>query len=81
MSNLTVKLKLTGLNKLMRSAPVQAEVNRRGARIAAAAGKKYRLVVRPHRYTARAYVEPVEGAKITDADQARLLRALDAAKD
>ncbi|QAB17488.1 hypothetical protein Leucomu_05730 [Leucobacter muris] len=81
MSNLTVKLKLTGLNKLMRSAPVQAEVNRRAARIAAAAGKKYRLVVRPHRYTARAYVEPVEGAKITDADHARLLRALDAAKD
>lgn len=81
MSNLTVKLKLTGLNKLMRSAPVQAEVNRRGARIAAAGGKKYRLVERPHRYTARAYVEPVEGAKITDADQARLLRALDAAKD
>lgn len=75
-----VKLKLSGLNKLMRSAPIQAKVNEKAAKISAAAGPKYRMVVRPHRYTARAFVEPVEGANITDDDQRRLLGGVDSAK-
>lgn len=78
--NVRVKLKLKGLNELMTSAPVQAEVNKRAAKIAASAGPKYRMVVRPHKWTARAYVEPVEGERTTDADQRRLLGALDAGR-
>lgn len=70
-----VKLKLRELNKLMRSAPVQSETNARAARIAAAAGPKYRRVPSPHRYKARAFVEPVPDVEISDVDQARLLRA------
>lgn len=76
-----VKLKLKGLNQLMRSAPIQAKVNEKAAKVAAAAGPKYRMVVRPHRYTARAFVEPIEGAKVTDADQRRLIGGISAAKD
>lgn len=75
-----VKLSLKGINKLMTSAPVQAEVNKRAAKIAASAGPKYRMVVRPHKWTARAFVEPVEGARVTDDDQRRLLGGLDAAR-
>lgn len=70
------RLQLRGLNKAMRAR--QPELNATAARVAAAAGPKFRLVVRPHKHTARAYVEAVEGAKLTDADVARLLRALDA---
>lgn len=75
-----VVLRLKGLNQLMTSAPVQAEVNKRAARVAAAAGPKYRMVVRPHRWTARAFVEPVDGARVTDDDQRRLLGGLDAGR-
>lgn len=75
-----VKLNLKGLNELMTSAPVQAEVNKRAAKVSAAAGPKYRMVVRPHRYTARAFVEPVDGAKVTDDDQRRLLGGIDAGR-
>ncbi|QIK62339.1 hypothetical protein G7068_03290 [Leucobacter viscericola] len=80
MNDVRVKLKLSGLNKVMRSPAVQAEVNARAARVSAEAGPKYRMVVYPHRYSARAFVEPVAGAKISDADNARLLRALNAAR-
>ena len=76
-----VKLKLAGLNKLMRSAPVQSLVNEKAGRISAAAGPKYRVVVRPHRYTARAFVEPRESEQISDADTIGLLRALGSAKN
>lgn len=80
MADIEVKLKLRGVNEVMASKGVQDEVNRRGARIAAAAGKKYRLVVHPHKWTARAYVAPADGASITDTDANGLLRALDAAR-
>ena len=36
--NVRVKLSLRGLNRLMRSDPVQAEVNKAAARVAAKAG-------------------------------------------
>ena len=80
MSDVNVKLKLKNVNALMRSKPVQDEVNKRAAKIANAAGPKYRLIVSPHKWVARAYVAPVDGAKITDSDQAGLLRALDAGR-
>ena len=41
--NVQVKLKLAGLNKLMRSDPVQAEVNKAAGRVAAKAGPKFRV--------------------------------------
>ena len=75
-----VKLKLAGLNKLMRSAPVQSLVNEKAGRISADAGPKYRVVVRPHRYTARAFVELRDGERATDADTAGLLGAIDSAR-
>ena len=74
-----VKLKLQGLNKLMTSAPVQARVNAEAARVSAAAGPKFKMVVqgkRPNRRTARAYVQGVEGERLTDADRLALLRAI-----
>lgn len=75
-----VKLQLKGLNKIMRSDPVQAELNARAARVAAAAGPKYRITPRPHKYTARTFVEPKPGETVSDADNLRLLRAIDAAR-
>ncbi|GAA1579240.1 hypothetical protein ACIFOC_00443 [Leucobacter aridicollis] len=75
-----VKLKLTGLNKLMTSAPVQSRVNEQAARVSAAAGSKFEMVVqgkRPSRRTARAYVQPREGVRLSDADRIALLRALE----
>ncbi len=71
-----VKLKLSGLNKLMRSEPVQAKVNSEAARVAARAGGKFRIMPSPHRYTARAFVEPKPGVRLNDADRLALLRAL-----
>ena len=71
-----VKLKLTGLNKLMRSASVQAALNAEGGRIKARAGSKFRVTPRPHRWTARTFVEPVPGEAISDDDNLRLLRSL-----
>lgn len=52
-----VKLNLAGLNVVMTSPAVQAEVDRIGARMAAAAGEGFEYVARPHRYTARGYVQ------------------------
>ena len=71
-----VRLRLQGLNRLMRSAPVQTVVNAEAARIASRAGEKYRMVPRSHRYTARAFVEPKPDEAVTDADTLRLLRAM-----
>lgn len=80
MSDVNVKLSIKGVNALMRSKPVQAEVNKRAAKMAAAAGPKYRMVVSPHKWTARAFVSAADGAKITDADVSGLARAIDAAR-
>lgn len=71
-----VKLKLTGLNKLMRSAPVQAKVNAEAGRMSARAGSKFRVAPSSHRYTARAFVESKPGEKLTDSDRISLLRAV-----
>lgn len=74
-----VRLNLRGINKLMRSAPVQAEVNAQAGRVSASAGNKFQVHPDPHRWTARAYVEPRAGERLTDADRLALLRALGAA--
>lgn len=71
-----VKLKLAGLNKLMRSPAMQSKVNAEGARIAARAGGGFRVTPSQHRWTARAFVEKPEGEATSDADRLALLRAL-----
>lgn len=71
-----VKLKLTGLNRLMRSAPVQAEVNKEAGRVAARAGSKFQVHPSTHRWTARAFVEAKPGERINVADRLALLRAV-----
>lgn len=71
-----VRLKLKGINQLMRSDPVQAEVNKVAGQIRARAGAKFQVHPSPHRYTARAFVEPKEGERLSDADRLALLRAL-----
>lgn len=82
MADVRVKLKLPGLNKLMRSAPVQAEVDRVGRRVAAAAGEGFAYSTpRPHKWTARGYVQTnsADGAK-RQAEDAVLERAISEAR-
>lgn len=52
-----VKLNLRGLNAVMTSPSVQAAVDRAGREMAASAGDGFEYVARPHRYTARGYVQ------------------------
>lgn len=71
-----VKLKLRELNKLMRSASVQAKVNAEAGRMASRAGPKFRVKPDPHKWTARAFVESKPGEALSDADRVALLRSL-----
>jgi hypothetical protein len=81
MANVIVILKLRGIQATLRSAPVQAEVSRRAARVARVAGDGFAVVTKPHRYTSRAFVQTHgdEGAK-RQAEDAVLQRALGAAR-
>lgn len=79
MSNVTVKLKLKGINALMTSPGVTAEVARRVKRGASAAGSGFEGVVVPHKWTARGYVRTRDDAgKRDQANNQSLMRALDA---
>lgn len=53
-----VKLTLAGVNAIMTSRAAQAIVDSIGRDMAAAAGDGFGYVARPHRYTARGYVQP-----------------------
>lgn len=79
MANVTVKLKIRGVREVLKSGPVQSEIARRAKRIADAAGEGFSMVVKPHRYTARAFVQTDddEGRK-RQAEGAVLERALNA---
>ena len=57
-----VKLKLGGIKKVLRSHPVQSEVARLAKRMSDAAGEGFEYVVKPHRYTARAFVQTKDAA-------------------
>ncbi|MGX9349171.1 hypothetical protein [Microbacterium sp. KNMS] len=65
MAKVSVKLSLPGINRLMRSEKVQAQLDRLGRDMAADAGEGFEYVAKPHRYTARGYVQvaSVEGAR------------------
>lgn len=78
--NVRVSLSIRGINQLMRSAEVQAEVNKAAGRVSAAAGSKFQVHPSPHRWTGRAFVEPRPGVRVSHADREALLRALNSAK-
>lgn len=80
-SNVTVRLKLRGLNALMTSRSVTSDVIKRAQAIQNAAGENFEVNVVPHKYTARAFIRPknYEGA-VQEAREKRLLRAIDAAR-
>lgn len=81
MANVRVKLRLKRINQLMRSQPVQSEVARRAQRIRRAAGENFEVSVKPHKWTARAYIRPAnaEGAE-EEARDKRLSGALNAGR-
>lgn len=56
MVDVQVNLKLGGINKVMRAA--QPVVDREAQDMAARAGEHFEAVSRPHKWTARAYVQP-----------------------
>lgn len=74
----TVKLRMKGIRHLLKTVG-QAEVARRAKRAAAAAGPGFEAVIKPHKYTGRAFVQTSddEGRK-READQKVLVRSLDA---
>jgi len=76
-----VELVLSGINKVMTSPAVQADLKERGDRMAAAAGPEFEAVSRPHRWTARVYVRPksARGAR-QEARDKRLVRSIDAGR-
>lgn len=79
MADVTVRLKIGGIRQVLRSAEVQKEVARRAQRGAAAAGPGIEAVVKPHKYTARAFVQTAdEEGRRREADGKVLNRALDA---
>lgn len=76
MGDVRVKMRLKGLNELMRSPAVQRRVNEEAGRVAARAGSKFQVHPEPHRWVARTFVEAKEGETTTDADRIALLNAL-----
>lgn len=76
-----VKLKLKGVNELMRSEPVQSELDRVGRRMAAAAGDGVEYQPRPHKWTARGYVQTrTASARRREAEDKTLTAALSAGR-
>lgn len=74
-----VKLKISGINKLMTSAPVVADVSARAQRIARAAGEGFVATVDNHKWTARAYIRTATTeARKREASQKVLIRSLSA---
>ena len=81
MANVKVRLNLAGINQLMSSKPVQDEVTARAKRIAQAAGSNFEVVDKPHRWTARSFVQAAnpDGMR-EEARDKRLTGALNAAR-
>lgn len=76
-----VTLKLRGINAVMTSPGVTAEVISRAKKIQQAAGENFKVNVSPHKYTARAFVVSAnaEGA-VEEARDKRLTRSIDAGR-
>jgi len=72
-----VKLNLSGINAVMTSPAAQALVDRLGKQVASDAGDGFEYVPRPHRYTARGYVQTGDArARRRQAKEAALEGAL-----
>ena len=80
MADVRVKLSMRGIRALLKSEPVQSDLARRAARGAATAPDALESVVKPHRYTSRAFVQTrnSDAARRREADDKVLIRALDA---
>ena len=75
-----VKLKLLGLNVLMRSEQAQRVVDQHGQRIARAAGENFEYVRSPHKWTARGFVQAKNArGRRQEAREKRLTRAVGSA--
>lgn len=79
MSDVRVVLKMRGIRALLRSNAVQSNLAARAVRAARAAGPGFEAVVKPHKYTARVFVQTAdaEGRK-REAEEKVLTRSLDA---
>lgn len=78
---LRVKIKLRGVNEIMRSPEVQAELDAVGENIAAAAGDGFYYQPRPHKWTARGYVGTMNArARRREAEDKVLIGALAAGR-
>ena len=79
MPSIRISLNLAGLNALMRSEPVQAEVDRRGRAMARDAGENFEYEASPHKWVARGFVQPKNDAgRREEAREKRLNRVLGA---
>ena len=79
--DIKVKLKLRGINAVMTSSEVRAEVVRRTKRMADAAGDGFEAVIQSGKYTARAVVRTADATgRKRQADEAVLEQALDAGR-
>lgn len=76
-----VKLKMAGINAVMRSPGVQAHVDQVGRRIAAAAGDGFEYSAVPHKWTARGYISArTAEARRAEANDKVLMAALAAGR-
>jgi hypothetical protein len=81
MANVRVKLSIRGVRDVLKSSAVSSELARRAGRIRNAAGEGFSMVVKPHRYTARAFVQSdTAAADKREAESKVLTRALDAGR-
>lgn len=72
-----VKLQIRGIREVLKSPGATKEVARRANRAAQAAGEGFGYVVKPGRYTARAYVQTEDSTgEKRQADEAVLERAM-----
>lgn len=76
-----VKLNMKGLNALMTSRPVTAEVVRRAKKMRDAAGEDFEYNVVPHKWTARAFVRAANAKGAREEARSKVLeRSIDAAR-
>lgn len=79
MADVRVTLKIGGIRQLLRSNEVQSNIAARAVRAARAAGTGFEAVVKPHRFTSRAYVQTADDeGRRREANEKVLIRVLDA---
>lgn len=77
MSSIRIALNLKGLNALMRSAEVQAVVDKRGEAMAREAGENFEYEPSPHKWVARGFVQPAnDRGRREEAIEKRLTRTI-----